>query len=72
MGLTMLSSGAQDCRHDAGAPATVNDRDHKDRFFIWRISDKKIANDLKTQWTRSYVRPSVALLGENYKFANSF
>jgi hypothetical protein len=40
-----LFSSAQDSRQDAGAAATVYDRNHNDRLFIWRVCNKKIAYD---------------------------
>jgi hypothetical protein len=55
MNLAALLSSTQDCRHDAGAAATMNYRDHNDRLFVRRISNKEVVHNLKSQWMRSEV-----------------
>ena len=48
----------------------MNYRDDEKRLLIWRISDEKIADGLKSYGPRGEVRSLVPLMWKNHKFAD--
>src|SRR5271165_1054839 len=58
-------SPPQHTRNFARAPPPVNDGDHQERFFVWRIRYEVLANAPKSQTSRAQVRTPMALLRES-------